>query len=134
MDKETVHKILGDKFILELIEIVDFQVKKDSAILKVLCIENDFEKYYQIDFLEVVAFDFWKNPLDLDNDELEVDAEEKNLRPLKEVSKYKNMEYHADLINKIQNPNEFWYLEFIGAAFRLSVVFKEVKKVAVDNK
>jgi hypothetical protein len=111
---------------MELIEIIDFQVNKDSATLKVLTIENDVEQHYQMDFSDVVAFDFWKAPLDLNNDELEVDVDDKYLRPLKEIAKYKNMEYRTDLINKIEVPNEFWYLEFMGPAFRLSVVFRNI--------
>ncbi|HXP52576.1 MAG TPA: hypothetical protein VN922_21665 [Bacteroidia bacterium] len=127
MNNKEVFHILNEQFLLGLIEVIDFNVKKDRASLIVLNVENStLYQNYQIDFSEVIAFDFWKAQLDLTNDELEVDVDDKKIKPLSEVTKYKNMTHHSDLIKKVSNPNEYWCLDFTCAGFCLSIVFKDV--------
>lgn len=127
MKKKDVLNILNDKFLIEMIEVLDFEARKDRALLNVLTIEKgSYERKYQLLFADVIAFDFWKAPLDLDNDELSMFTDGKSVKPLNEVEKYKNMEFHQDLINRVENPDEYWCLDLMSAGFRLSVVFREV--------
>lgn len=114
MDKEEISAVLNEQFLIEIVQIIGFNVDKSSAKMNVLCVEGrgTVDKKYSLEFNEVVSFNYSCEPWNLRNGELETDVDDKKVMDSEERKGY-------------------WQLSINSAGFNLDIVFKSVVKTSI---
>lgn len=106
-----IEKILNNEFLIHLIEIINFELKKEELVLNILSLNKGEEVFSKLTFRGVINFTFEKNALRVEElevvKELEVDVDD------------------VELI-RISSNKIFWNLIFNCQNFHMNFVFSEV--------
>ena len=126
MKAQDIVDILNETFLIQMVEVLDFNFGKNSGQMKVLCVEEKgtVERNYMLEFNDVLMFEYCNQPWVLRNDELEMDVDDKRIINLKDLRSYP--------LEKPENAEEYWALLMECEAFNLNIVFKSVIRKALD--
>jgi hypothetical protein len=122
MTRDKVFDVFSKLFLIQLVEVIQFNLNKDTLQMDVLCIEEKgtIEQKYHLKFSGVIAFDYWKNNGVLTDDNLEVDVDDGFMTALSEMKNYSHL--------NPENRDEYWCLQIANDGVHLSVVFNNVIK------